>query len=496
MTIDEFLKGRPDPMREWGMAIGIAVGLVAIGTATRLLFEPLLGDRGLYLFFFPAVVAAAAFRGLYGGLVACALGLVSLLTLSARGDGLDLGDWAGAALYVAVCTAISFGGERFRIARQRTEAVTEDLLVREAHLASILDTVPDAMVLIDDAGRVVSFSSTAERLFGWTAAEITGQNVSRLMPEPYRSQHDGYLSRYYETGERRIIGLGRVVIGERKDGSTFPMELSVGEIRARHGRFFTGFVRDLTEAQRSQARLQELQNELVHIARLTSMGEMASALAHEINQPLSALTNYLKGGRRLLEASEIDRDLLGAALERAGEQALRAGSIIRRLRDFVARGETEKQVEDLSRMVEEAVALALIGVREVGVDVRLDHGAGGEQVLADRVQVQQVIVNLVRNAVDAMEASPRRELTISVGRLDDQALMTVSDTGPGIAPEIADNLFAPFMTTKRDGMGVGLSISRTIIEAHGGRLWVEPTPGGGATFKFTLKLVEGDIDLE
>lgn len=496
MTIEEFMKSRPDPVREWMMAVVIAIGLVILGAATRLLFEPLLGDRGLYLFFFPAVVAAAAYRGLAGGLMACGFGLVALLALSARYNGIDLGDLVGAGLYVAVGAAISFGGERFRVARQRADAVTEDLLEREAHLASILDTVPDAMVLIDEAGLVRSFSSTAQRLFGWTSEEVFGRNVSCLMPEPYRSAHDGYLQRYYATGERRIIGLGRVVIGERKDGSTFPMELAVGEIRTPRGRFFTGFVRDLTETQRTQARLQELQGELVHIARLTSMGEMASALAHEINQPLSAMANYLKGGRRLLEESEIDRQMLGGALDKAGEQALRAGAIIRRLRDFVARGETEKHIESLNRMVEEAAALALVGVRELGVDVRFDFGGGVDRVLADRVQVQQVIVNLVRNAVDAMETSPRRELTISVGRQDDHALVTVSDTGPGIAPEIADNLFAPFMTTKRTGMGVGLSISRTIIEAHGGRLWVEPTEGGGATFKFTLKTVEGDLDLE
>ena len=496
MTIDEFLKSRPDPIREWAMAAGIAVGLVVLGAATRLMFEPLLGDRGLYLFFFPAVVAAAAYRGLAGGLLASALGLVALLDLGGRNDGLGLGDWIGAGLYVAVSGAISFGGERFRISRRRTDAVTEDLLLREAHLASILDTVPDAMVLIDETGLVRSFSSTAERLFGWTAAEMFGRSVSHLMPEPYRSAHDGYLQRYYATGERRIIGLGRVVIGERKDGSTFPMELAVGEIRTGRGRFFTGFVRDLTETQRTQARLQELQGELVHIARLTSMGEMASALAHEINQPLSAMANYLKGGRRLLEEPEIDRAMLGGALDKAGEQALRAGAIIRRLRDFVARGETEKHIESLKRMVEEAAALALVGVRELGVDVRFGYDNEVDCVLADRVQVQQVIVNLVRNAVDAMEESPRRELNINVGRLGDDALVSVSDTGPGIAPEIADSLFSPFMTTKRNGMGVGLSISRTIIEAHGGRLWVEPTEGGGATFKFTLKTVEGELDLE
>lgn len=496
MTLDELSEGRRDPRREWAIAIAVAVGLVAIGVATRLLFEPLLGDRGLYLFFFPAVVATAAYRGALGGLVACLLGVVALLAVSARYPPLDMGDIAGAVLFAGVSLCISIGGERFRVARRRAEAVTRDLLVREAHLASVLDTVPDAMVLIDSAGLVRSFSSAAERLFGWKADEIAGRNVNVLMPEPYRSAHDGYLKRYYDTGERRIIGLGRVVIGERKDGSTFPMELAVGEINTASGRFFTGFVRDLTETQRTQARLQELQGELVHMARLTSMGEMASALAHEINQPLSAVANYLKGSKRLLQDPELDTALLEEALNKAGDQALRAGAIIRRLRDFVARGETERQVENLNRMVEEAAALALVGVREVGVAVRLEYDPAVRFVMADRVQIQQVLVNLIRNAVDAMDGMPRRELTVSVDRLDDQALISVIDTGAGIAPEIAENLFAPFMTTKRDGMGVGLSISRTIIEAHGGRLWAEDTPGGGATFKFTLRTVEGDLDLE
>lgn len=478
------------------MAASIASALVVAGIIARVLFEPILGDRGLYLFFFPAVVAASAYRGAAGGLLACALSLVCLLLVNLRHNGFDFGDAVGTLLFVAVSAGICFGGERFRTARKRADAVTADLLLREAHLASILDTVPDAMVLIDEAGRVRSFSSTAVRLFGWTPEEIFGQNVNRLMPEPYRSAHDGYLQRYYGTGERRIIGLGRVVIGERKDGSTFPMELSVGEIRTGRERFFTGFVRDLTETQRTQVRLQELQGELVHIARLTSMGEMASALAHEINQPLSAIANYLKGARRLLEETDIDRDTLDGALDKAGEQALRAGAIIRRLRDFVARGETERQVESLNRMVEEAAALAFIGARELGVGVRFDYDIKTDRVLADRVQIQQVIVNLIRNAIEAMSDGPRRDLKISVSRADQDAVVSVSDTGPGVAPEIIDNLFAAFVTTKRDGMGVGLSISRTIIESHGGRLWAEETPGGGATFRFTLKIVEGDQSFE
>ncbi len=222
-----------------------------------------------------------------------------------------------------------------------------------------------------------------------------------LMPAPYREAHDGYIARYLRTGERRIIGIGRVVVGERKDGSTFPMELSVGEARSVDGRFFTGFVRDLSERQFTEARLQELQSELVHISRLTAMGEMASTLAHELNQPLTAVANYVKGSRRLLENLEFERaPMIRDAMEKAAEQALRAGQIIRRLRDFVARGESERRVEGLQKLIEEASALALVGAKEHGIRVVYRFDPAANLVLADRVQIQQVLLNLMRNAIE------------------------------------------------------------------------------------------------
>jgi two-component system sensor kinase FixL len=338
-----------------------------------------------------------------------------------------------------------------------------------------------------------SFSSAAERLFGYTAAEAVGQNVRILMPSPYRQAHDGYLTRYLTTGERRIIGIGRVVVGERTDGSSFPMELAVGEMRSGDRRYFTGFIRDLTERQQTEARLQELQSELVHISRLTAMGEMASTLAHELNQPLSAIANYLKGSQRLIgERSDPLSARLKEALDKAAAQALRAGEIIRRLRDFVARGETDMAVESLNKLVEEASALALVGAKQHGVRVRFNLSPSADRVFADKVQVQQVLLNLMRNAIEAMAeaGSPRRELVVTTSPIDGGLVETiVSDTGPGIAPQIAAQLFQPFVTTKRQGMGVGLSISRTIIEAHGGELRLRPNPGGGAMFTFTLPSV-------
>jgi two-component system sensor kinase FixL len=366
------------------------------------------------------------------------------------------------------------------------------LQLREDHLRSILATVPDAMVVIDEQGSIQSFSTAAETLFGYQSGEVIGRNVKMLMPPPYRDEHDAYLHRYLTTGERRIIGLGRTVTGMRKDGSTFPMELSVGEMHPGTGRFFTGFCRDLTERHRAEARIQEQQLELLHMARFTALGEMASTLAHEINQPLTAITNYLKGSRRLLEKSTDDNaPMLREAVEKAADQALRAGDVIRHLRDFVARGESERQVERLPSVIEEAASLALVGAREINVRVsyRLDPAA--ELVLTDRIQIQQVLLNLMRNAVEAMQEAPRRELHVTtVARDDGMAEVSVIDTGTGLAPEVSAQLFQPFVTTKKQGMGVGLSICRTIIESHGGHIWAEAMPAGGTAFRFTLRIVE------
>ncbi|KQT53632.1 PAS domain-containing sensor histidine kinase [Methylobacterium sp. Leaf456] len=374
--------------------------------------------------------------------------------------------------------------------------VESDLRAREAHLRSILDTVPEAMVVIDEGGTIHSFSTAAERLFGYPAAEAVGRNVRILMPEPMRAEHDAYLDRYRRTGKHRIIGTTRVVAGCRQDGTVFPMELKIGEMRSGEQVFFTGFVNDLTERERTLARLQELQSELFHVSRLSAMGAMAATLAHELNQPLGAITNYARGCHRLL--AERGPDGVAQALEvldKTSEQALRAGEIIRRLRAFVARGETEKRVEPVAKLIEEASALALVGAREQGIAicVRLDPRA--ESVLADRVQVQQVLVNLMRNACEAMQDRPRRELGVEVRRMPSGMVeIAVSDTGPGIPPAVAERLFQPFFSTKQTGMGVGLSICKTIIEAHGGRMSGERNAAGGATFRLSLQAArEGEM---
>jgi two-component system sensor kinase FixL len=481
----------------WAVRYGIAPMMVALGLAIRSLLAPILTNETVYTYFVPSVLVSAWFSGLGPGLVATVLSVLAVIFLLPGAPNLTTPSIVNGVGFIVIGVVVSWGGEMLHQSRRRTIAMTRDALAREAHLQSILDTVPEAMIVIDERGIMRSFSSAAERLFGYRADEALEQNVKILMPTPYREDHDGYLQRYMQTGERHIIGIGRVVVGRRKDGSTFPMELAVGEMNSGNRRFFTGFIRDLTERQNTEARLQELQSELVHISRLTAMGEMASTLAHELNQPLSAISNYLKGSRNLLEdRSDENSTTIRNALDKAADQAMRAGQIIRRLRDFVSRGETERRAESIGKLVEEASALALVGVKDRGIHVRFEFDPSVDQVLADRVQIQQVLLNLIRNAMDAMETSEVRDLTIAITRTD-KGLVRVSviDTGSGIAPEVAKQLFQPFVTTKRDGMGVGLSISRTIVEAHCGQIWVEQNPLGGTIFHFTLPIVDnGDVD--
>lgn len=364
----------------------------------------------------------------------------------------------------------------------------------EAHMRSVLATVPDAMIVIDERGLIQSFSAAAERLFGYSEAEVMGRNVSLLMPGDHRARHDGYLQRYLDTGERRIIGIGRVVVGQRHDGTDFPMELSVGEAHNASGRIFTGFIRDLTSRQRAELRLKELQAELIHVSRLSAMGTMASTLAHEINQPLTAIANYLEAARDLVDRNAGDRDLFGEAVSEAASEALRAGQIVRRLRDFVGRGDTQRAIEPLPELIADAMQLGLVGARERGVRSFLDLDPAASHVLADRVQIQQVLVNLLRNAVEALRNGEVCDITVASRREGDMIRITVTDTGAGIDPAIAPRLFEAFASGKQDGMGLGLSICRTIVEAHGGRIQAEPAPQHGTIFGFTLPTPEQEVE--
>jgi len=469
---------------------GYALALVAVVSvfSARLLLQGVLGDTATFIVFIPVILVAAIAGGIGPGLLALFLSIAGATYITGVDDtvGFQL------AIFGVVGLAIAWMGEMLHHARRAIDRTENVLKMREAHLLSILDTVPDATVVIDDRGRITSFSAAAVRQFGYSEAEVLGSNVHILMPEPYHREHDGYIQRYIKTGEKRIIGVDRVIVGRRKDGSTFPMKLAVGEMRSAMGRFFTGFIRDLTEREESEARLQEIQNELARLARVNELGEMASTLAHELNQPLAAIANYAQGCVRLLKDVEKGPAArMREALEETAKQSLRAGGIIRHLREFVTRGETEKAPEDLRKLIEEAGALALVGSREQGVRSEFQFTTKAKQVLVDRVQIQQVLINLMRNAMEAMRESRRRELIVRTANAEPgYIVIEVADTGPGISDEIAARLFQPFVTTKANGMGIGLSISKRIVEAHSGAISVNSNDEGGTTFRFSLPIAE------
>jgi len=362
----------------------------------------------------------------------------------------------------------------------------------EAHLRSILATVPDALIIIDEMGMILSFSPASEKMFGYAEEEVVGENVSMLMPSPDRERHDGYLKSYRDTGVRKIIGIGRVTTARHRDGNSFPIELSVGEARFDGKRVFTGFIHDISQRQQAELRFHELQSELAHVGRLSELGTLASSLAHELNQPLTAIASYCEGAASLLEGKPDAEQLEMAreALRDTAEQAIRAGEIVRRMRDFLSHGETEHRDESLSRIITEANALALVGSREHGIDVQVILDPKADRVFVDRIQIQQVLINLIRNAIEAMLDSPVRSLAISTEGVPELITISVEDTGSGISEALAPQLFQPFVTSKQSGMGIGLSICRTIIESHGGRIWFEPGPEGGTIFRFTLPRAE------
>ncbi len=359
-------------------------------------------------------------------------------------------------------------------------------------MGAVLATSPDGVIVIDERGVVETFSTAAERIFGYGAAEVVGKNVKMLMPEPYHGRHDDYMSNYLKTGQRKIIGLGRVVVGRRKDGSSFPMELAVGETSLSGRRIFTGFIRDVTSRQLKKQRLQDLQAELLHASRLSVLGELSSGLAHELNQPLTAISNFAQAGRHFLKRPG-QTEKTDEILAKIGGQARRASDIIRKLRSFVRKGEVERRLEDLNAVFEEAAGLALVGTADENISVVWALAKDLPDIQMDRIQIQQVMLNLIRNGIDAMADSEIRELRLESRRIDqDMAEVLVGDTGPGVPDEVRPQLFIPFQTTKSDGLGIGLSICRTIVVSHGGELDLAGgrTGGGnGATFRFTLPIV-------
>lgn len=362
-----------------------------------------------------------------------------------------------------------------------------------AELRALFDAAVEGIIIADERGQIEEFNKAAERLFGYSASEVLGRPLNMLMPEPDRSAHDGYMRHYLDTGEARIIGIGREVLGQRADGSTFPLALSVGEIEGTRRRFI-GLIRDLSAQRAAEEEAVRLQNRLAHVGRFSLMGEMAAGLAHELNQPLSAIVNYSQAGRRLAERPEPDVPSLVGCYEKIAEQAMRAGHIIDKLRDFLRKDDVTKTQLDLNEVVRATLNLIEADARAEGIPIQMELAEELAPINGDSVQLQQVLLNLTRNAVDAMRDSPNKDegIVIRTARHgDDGVQVSVLDHGPGVSPQIAKSIFLPFVTTKRDGLGVGLAISRTIIGAHEGELFCRRNPMGGAIFGFNLPAATG-----
>lgn len=357
-------------------------------------------------------------------------------------------------------------------------------------LRSILASVPDAMIVINEIGDIVAFSAAAERLFGYSAEDVAGKNIRVLMGGRDRSYHDTYISNYLETGEKQIIGIRRVVEARLANGDTIPVELKIGEAKLGEHRLFTGYVRDISKKQATEHRMRQMQAELGNFSRLSAVGTMASAMAHELNQPLTAVANYLEAARDLLTTPDPQTlEVVKEALDEASQQSIRAGQIIRRLRDYVSRGEIETRPTDIKTVLNDAASLAKIGVD--GPMPRIVDSAPESlpEVMADRVQIQQVLVNLIRNASEAMGDMDQPMVWLEAELVDDgnEIEIRVRDNGPGLPEEADGEPFQPFNSSKPTGMGLGLSICQTIVDGHGGDMWCKSETGQGATFGFRLK---------
>lgn len=493
-----------------------------------------------------------------------------------------------------------------------------------AEWAALLDAAVNAIVVIDDKGMVETFNAAAERVFGYEAAEVIGRSVNRLMPAEYGSQHDGFIRRYLNTGNARIIGIGREAVGQRKDGTKFPIDISVGEVRSSDAPRFVGIIRDITDLKQAQGALKrerdraqkyldvaevmlvvldrggnikvinrkghdilgypdggligqdwfetcvpernqmrvkqvfeslmngeagspeffenpvltsngderliewrnvvltdqggaptgtlssgmditdrrrteeearQTRERMSHMARLTVLGEMAASLAHEINQPLTAIVNYTQACHRMLASSRGDRDEVRDILAKVTVQAERAGQVIQRLRGFVRQRQPGKELVDCNAVIRSLASLAELDARDNQIELQLELAEDLPLIAVDTVLIQQVLLNLIRNGIDSMTefGSRNNRIIVRSARVDGRFIeIAVTDHGAGLTEEARERIFEPFFTTKSNGMGLGLTICRSIIEAHGGKLDFEENAGSGVTFRFTLPAVVGE----
>ena len=362
-------------------------------------------------------------------------------------------------------------------------------------LQALLDAAVDGIVVIDHAGSIQSFNRAAQGLFGYLSEEVVGRNVSVLMTDEDRATHDAHLARYLESRVPHIIGKGRAVNARRKDGTVFPASLSVGLVTGENPPRFVGFIHDITAQRQTDTEAHRLQDRLMHVSRLATVGEMASGIAHELNQPLAAIATYAHACDRLLGIPDPEIDEVRVALQQIAEQAVRAGDIIRKLRSLAKTEESQRTAVDVNAVIEELTDLIQSDAKAHGVQYWRELAPNLPKVVLDRSQIQQVVLNLVRNALEALalgQLDTAQILITTRCNRDGDVEIAICDTGPGVDSALVHKIFDPFCSTKPTGTGLGLPISRTIVGTHGGALEYQPNIPAGACFIVKLPSLRTD----
>lgn len=375
---------------------------------------------------------------------------------------------------------------------QELASSKRELLNREAKLNSIFNAAVEGIVTIDEQGVIESVNASLTEIFGYEKEELIGRNIKKLMPQKIADRHDDYLAHYLKHNQRHIVGSVRELQGRHKNGTLVPIDLSVAEFEIEGLRYYTGLIRDVSERKLKEQRDKEHLAELAHVTRLGLMGEMASGIAHEVNQPLTSVVNYTQVCLNLLSSASIDRAKLTETLQKTHQQALKAGQIIHRMRDFVKSHKIQRTSVNINDLVRTAMALCEAECKRRQIIHKTELMASLPTVNVDYIQIEQVLLNLLRNSVEALLTLPEsanKQLVVQTYLNEDQQVeVRVKDNGPGLDDAQQREVFKPFYTTKETGMGMGLAICRSIVEAHNGLLRFNSKPGKGTTFYFTLSI--------